>query len=75
MKYLANTTFACGSTTYRPGDEVPLNLQNNDERLKRGLICEVKTLVPTETKTIIRTEERTIKDVNRKSESKTKQAK
>ena len=67
MKYLANAAFACGSHTYRAGDEVPVNLQNNDERLKRGLIREVKTVIPTEQKAV--------KNVNRESKNKTKQSK
>ena len=32
--------------SYRKGDEVPENLPNNDERLTRGLIREVKIVKP-----------------------------
>jgi hypothetical protein len=46
MKYIANIHFG----SYRIGDEVPYDLPNNDERLKRGLIREVKTINPTEKK-------------------------
>ena len=61
--YIANQHFG----TYRKGDEVPRNLPNNDERLKRGLIREVKTIKPTEQKVA--------KNVTRKPKSKTKQTK
>ena len=49
---------------YRIGDNVPVDLPNNDERLKRGLIREVKTVTPEYTKVT--------DDVKRKSKSKAK---
>ena len=52
---------------YRKGDEVPLDLPNNDERLKRGLIREVKITKPVETKVA--------KNVERKPKSDTKRTK
>ena len=58
--YIANINFG----DYRAGEEVPKNLPNNDERLARGLIREVKTVKPVE--------EKAIKNVNRKSKNKTK---
>ena len=61
--YIANMNFG----DYRKGDEVPKNLPNNDERLARGLIREVKVINPTE--------EKVVKNVTRKSKSKSKQAK
>ena len=61
--YIANIHFG----DYRKGDEVPKNLPNNDERLARGLIREVKVINPTE--------EKVAKNVNRKPKNKTKQAK
>lgn len=61
--YIANQHFG----TYRKGDEVPGDLPNNDERLKRGLIREVKTVKPTEQKAT--------KNVARKPKAKTKQTK
>jgi len=64
--YIANTTFACGSQTYRPGEEVPYDLPNNDERLKRNLIREAKVINPIEQKAV--------KNVARKSKNKTKSA-
>jgi hypothetical protein len=61
--YIANMNFG----NYRTGDEVPADLPNNDQRLKRGLIREVKVVQPEETKAT--------KNVKRKSKSKSKQAK
>ena len=46
--YIANMHFG----NYRKGDEVPIDLPNNHERLKRGLIREVKIINPVETKAI-----------------------
>lgn len=66
MSYIASMNFG----KYRVGDEVPADLPNNDERLKRGLIREVKTVKPEEIK-----ETKVAKNVNRKSKNKTKQAK
>ena len=53
--------------SYRKGDEVPIDLPNNQERLDRGLIREVKTINPVETKAV--------KNVPRKPVTKTKQVK
>lgn len=61
--YIANMHFG----NYRKGDEVPIDLPNNHERLKRGLIREVKIINPVETKAI--------KNVERKPVTKTKQVK
>ena len=61
--YIANMHFG----SYRKGDDVPMDLPNNDERLKRGLIREVKIINPVETKAV--------KNVERKSKGETKQAK
>ena len=61
--YIANMHFGI----YRKGDEVPIDLPNNQERLDRGLIREVKTINPVETKAV--------KNVQRKSVTKTKQVK
>jgi hypothetical protein len=61
--YVASMNFG----KYRAGDDVPMDLPHNDERLKRGLIREVKVINPVETKVT--------KNVNRKSKSKSKQAK
>ena len=52
---------------YKIGQEVPEDLPHNDQRLKRGLIREVKVVQPEETKAT--------KNVKRKSKSKSKQAK
>ena len=61
--YIASMHFG----DYRIGDEVPKDLPNNDERLTLGLIREVKVINPAE--------EKVSKNVNRKSKSKSKQAK
>lgn len=61
--YIANMNFG----KYRVGDDVPVDLPDNDKRLARGLIREVKVINPEETKVI--------KNVTRKSENKTKQDK
>ena len=61
--YIANMHFG----SYRKGDEVPIDLPNNQERLDRGLIREVKTINPVETKAV--------KNVQRKPVTKTKQVK
>lgn len=61
--YIASMNFV----KYRIGDEVPEDLPNNDDRLNRGLIREVKVINPVETKAV--------KNVNRKPKSKAKQAK
>ena len=61
--YIANMHFG----NYRKGDNVPIDLPNNDERLKRGLIREVKIINPVETKVV--------KHVERKPARKTEQAK
>jgi len=63
MYYIANMHFG----DYRKGDKVPIDLPNNDERLKRGLIREVKIITPVEKKAV--------KNVERKPKSDTKQAK
>jgi hypothetical protein len=60
--FIANVHFG----KYRAGDEVPFHLPNNDERLKRNLIREVKVINPTESKAD--------KDVARKPKIKNKQA-
>ena len=70
--FIANTTFACGSQTYRTGDNVPYDLPNNDERLKRGLIREIKTVNPTEVK--FNPIEKALANVKRKPKNKTKAA-
>jgi hypothetical protein len=44
--YIANIHFG----DYRAGDEVPEDLPHNSDRLKRGLIREVKVVNPVETK-------------------------
>jgi hypothetical protein len=59
--YIANIHFG----KYRIGDQVPMDLPNNDERLSRGLIREVKVINPEELKAI--------KDVARKPKIKSKQ--
>lgn len=61
--YIASMNFG----KYKVGQEVPADLPHNDQRLKRGLIREVKVVQPEETKVI--------KNVDRKSKSKTKQTK
>ena len=61
--YIANMNFG----KYRKGDEVPTDLPNNDDRLARGLIREIKTITPVE--------EKVVKNVSRKPKSKSKQAK
>ena len=61
--YIASMNFG----NYRIGQEVPEDLPHNDQRLKRGLIREVKVVQPEETKAT--------KNVNRKSKSKSKQTK
>lgn len=62
MEYVASMNFG----KYRVGDSVPVDLPNNDQRLARGLIREVKVITPVEIKVS--------ENVKRKSESKTKQA-
>ena len=44
--YIANINFG----KYRAGDEVPEDLPHNHDRLKRGLIREVKVINPVEKK-------------------------
>ena len=61
--YIANIHFG----KYRAGDEVPEDLPHNDQRLKKGLIREVKVINPEEPKAK--------KNVKRKPKSKAKQAK
>lgn len=61
--YIANINFG----KYRVGDEVPKDLPHNKDRLKRGLIREVKVVKPVEAKAV--------KNDKRKSKSKAKQAK
>jgi len=53
---------------YRKGDEVPVDLPNNDERLQRGLIREVKIIKPV-------VETKAVKNVERKPKSDTKRTK
>ena len=53
---------------YRKGDEVPVDLPHNDERLQRGLIREVKIINPV-------VETKVTKNVERKSKSDTKRTK
>tara|TARA_R110000737_G_scaffold315143_1_gene325068 strand:- start:227 stop:418 length:192 start_codon:yes stop_codon:yes gene_type:complete len=62
--YIANMHFG----KYRKGDDVPMDLPNNDERLKRGLIREVKIINPV-------VETKAVKHVDRKPARKTEQAK
>ena len=62
--YIANMHFG----KYRKGDDVPYDLPNNDERLKRGLIREVKIINPV-------VEAKVAKNVERKPTRKTEQAK
>ena len=69
--YIANMHFG----KYRIGDEVPMNLPNNDERLKRGLIREIKVVAPIELKTETYQVKEAAKNVARKSKVDTKQAK
>ena len=69
--YIANMHFG----KYRIGDEVPMNLPNNDERLKRGLIREIKVVAPIELKTETYHVKEAAKNVARKSKVDTKQAK
>ena len=61
--YIANMHFG----KYRKGDDVPMDLPNNDERLKRGLIREVKIINPV-------IEAKAVKNVERKPTRTTKQA-
>ena len=60
--YIANINFG----KYRVGDEVPIDLPHNEDRLRRNLIREVKVINPTETKTNVS---------ERKPKNKTKQVK
>ena len=69
--YIANIHFG----KYRIGDEVPMNLPNHDERLKRGLIREIKVVAPIELKTETYQVKEAAKNVARKSKVDTKQAK
>jgi hypothetical protein len=78
--YVANQHFG----NYRIGDNVPVDLPNNDQRLKRGLIREVKVIQPqvfTEQVAVkqvpkVNSEEtRVDHDVKRKPKSKTEQSK
>jgi hypothetical protein len=50
--YIAVIGFTTGSQNFRVGDKVPKNLVYNADRLKRGLIKEVKVIEPNETKVI-----------------------
>ena len=73
--YIASMNFG----DYRKGDEVPENLPNNDERLARGLIREVKVIKPeevkvVEVKTVTPEEPKAAKNVVRKPKSESKQA-
>ena len=61
--YIANINFG----NFKVGQEVPEDLPHNADRLKRGLIREVKVVKPEESKAT--------KNVKRKSKSKSKQAK
>lgn len=68
--YIANMHFG----DYRKGDEVPHDLPNNDERLARGLIREVKVIKPEEVKVVTPEEPKATKHVTRKPKSESKQA-
>lgn len=61
--FIANQHFG----DYRKGDEVPADLPNNNERLQRGLIREIKVAPPIETKRAL--------DDELKSKAKAKQSK
>ena len=69
--YIASMNFG----KYKKGDEVPADLPNNDQRLKRGLIREIKVVKPEEVKDVPIKKAKVAKNVNRKSKSKAKQAK
>tara|TARA_R110000850_G_scaffold147427_2_gene269652 strand:+ start:714 stop:941 length:228 start_codon:yes stop_codon:yes gene_type:complete len=50
--YIAVIAFTCGSHTFKSGDKVPKDLPFNPDRLKRGLIKEVKVIKPNEIKVV-----------------------
>ena len=68
---IANIGFTCGSHSFKAGDEVPKNLPHNADRIKRGLVREVKVVKPKETK-VVKNEPT---DSKRKSKNTTKRSK
>lgn len=72
--YIAVIGFTCGSHTFKSGDKVPKNLPYNPDRLKRGLIKEVKIVEPTEKKVIKNELSHSVND-KRKSKNSTKSKK
>ena len=72
--YIAVISFVTGGYSFKSGDEVPKDLPHNPDRLKRGLIKEVKVVKPQEIKAI-KDEFKPQSDNKRKPKNKTKRNK